>query len=71
MNLIFIVKATNVDENMGEALNEDCINMFKNLAIGFGDGNIVCKKSSDTNIEMNLSVTKDGEQTTHMDVNIF
>lgn len=71
MNLIFMVKATNIDENMGEALKEDCIIMFKNLAVGFGDGNLVIKKNSDTNIEMNLSVTKDGEQTTHMDVNIF
>ena len=70
MNLTFTVTAKDIDENMGEALNEDCVNMIKNLAVGFGDGNIFCKKNSDRSVAVTLSVNRNGEQVTHMDVTI-
>lgn len=71
MKLTFVVTAKDIDENIGEALIEDCINMIKSLAVSFGDGDIVCNKNQDTGIEANLSVNRNEEQSTHIDVKIF
>lgn len=72
MNLTFMVTAKEIDENMGEVLNKGFINMIKDLAMGFRDGDIACNKNSDASVTVKLSVKRNGELSTqHMDVTIF